>query len=75
MKVSTPSGDLEVSIIGASVEGNFIVLKVQIGVWNPKIYLTKDDLWSFFSILLRPSVLLYFLMLPFRFLFRRNKNN
>lgn len=75
MKVTTPAGDLEVLLKSASVEGDFIVLKVQMGVWNPKIYISKDDLWFFFSILLRPSALLYFLKLPFRFLFRRNKNN
>lgn len=71
MKVVSPAGDFEILIKEAEVEGNSIIIKGQMGVWDSKIYLSPGDLWLFASIFLRPSVLLFVLQLPFRFLLRR----
>ena len=68
MKVSSPAGDFEIVVKDAGTEGDFIVLKGQMGVWDSKIYLSPSDLWLFASILLRPSILLFLLKLPLRFL-------
>ncbi len=68
MKVVSPAGDFEILIKEAEVEGNFVIIKGQMGVWDSKIYLSPGDLWLFASIFLRPSVLLFVLQLPFRFL-------
>jgi hypothetical protein len=71
MKVSTTAGDFEILIEDASVEGDFVVLKGKMGVWDSKVYLSPDDLRLFTSIMLRPSVLPFLLKLPFRSLLRR----
>lgn len=68
MRVSSPAGDFEIVVKDAGTEGDFVVLKGQIGVWDSKIYLSPGDLWLFASILFRPSILLFLLKLPLRFL-------
>ncbi len=68
MKVSSPAGDFEIVVKDAGTEGDFVVLKGQMGVWDSKIYLSPSDLWLFASFLLRPSILLFLLKLPLRFL-------
>lgn len=70
MKVSSPSGDFEVLIKGASMEGNFVVLKVQMGVWDSKICFNSSDIWNVTKFFVCPSVLL-FLKIPLRFLLGR----
>ena len=66
MKVSSEAGDFDITVKEASVEGEFVVLTGQMGVWDSKIYMTPADLWKFTSIFLSPSVILYILKLPFR---------
>jgi hypothetical protein len=68
LKVSSPAGDFEIAVKDAGTEGDFVVLKGQMGVWDSKIYLGPGDLWLFASFLLRPSILLFLLKLPLRFL-------
>lgn len=74
MKVSSPAGDFEIVIKGAGTEGDSVVLKGQMGVWDSKIYLSPSDLWLFASILIRPSILLFLLKLPLRFLKSKSIN-
>lgn len=71
MKVSGPAGDFEIAVKDAGIEGDFVVLKGQIGIWDSKIYLSLSDLWQFTSILTRPSILLFLLKLPFRLFIKR----
>lgn len=68
MKVSGPAGDFEIVIKDAGTEGDFVVLKGQMGIWDSTIYLGPGDIRFFISILLRPSILLFLLKLPLRFL-------
>jgi len=75
VKVVSPAGDFEILIKEAGVEGNSVIIKGQMGVWDSKIYLSPSDLWLFVSIFLRPSVLLFLLQLPFRILFRHNRQD
>ena len=69
MKVVSPAGDFEIKVNDSSVEGEFVVLTGQMGVWDSKIYLTPADIWQFASIFLRPAVILYILKIPFGALF------
>jgi hypothetical protein len=73
LRVASPAGDFEILVKDADIEGDFIILKGQMGVWDSKIYLSPSDLWLFTSILLRPSVVLFLLKLPFRLLLKRSK--
>ncbi len=68
MKVSSPAGDFEIVIKDAGTEGDFVVLNGQMGIWDSKIYLSPSDLRLFASILIHPSILLFLLKLPLRFL-------
>ena len=69
MKVISPAGEFEIKVNDSSVEGDFVVLSGQMGVWDSKIYLTPSDIWQFTSIFLRPSVILFILKMPFKSLF------
>jgi hypothetical protein len=69
MKVISPAGEFDFIVKGSSVEGNFVVLKGQMGVWDSKIYLGPSDMWLFVSIFFRPAVLAFLVRLPFRYLF------
>ncbi len=66
MKVVSPAGDFEIVIKEAGIEGDSIVIKGQMGIWDSKMYLSARDLWLFASIFFRPSVLLFLIKLPFR---------
>lgn len=68
MKVTSPAGDFEILVKESGVEGDYVVLKGQMGVWDSKIYLSPGDLWLFMSMFLRPSVLLFLLKLPYKLL-------
>ncbi len=69
MKVKSPAGEFEFKVKDSTVEGDHVVMIGQMGVWDSKIYLTPADIWLFTSIFLRPSVILFILKLPFKFLF------
>ena len=71
MKVVSPAGDFEILIRKADIEGESIVVKGQMGVWDSKIYLDPRDIWLFISLFFRPSVLFFLLKLPFRLLLKR----
>ena len=70
MKVVSPAGDFEILIRKADIEGESIVVKGQMGVWDSKIYLDPRDIWLFISLFFRPSVLFFLLKLPFRLLLK-----
>jgi len=75
MKVSSDAGDFDITIKDASVEGDFVVITGQMGVWDSHIYMTPQDIWKFTSIFLRPAVILYMLKIPFRSLFGSSSGN
>ena len=68
MKVVSPAGDFDITIQNSYVEGEFIVLKGQMGVWDSKIYLKPVDLLLFIKILMSPSILMFLVKLPFKLL-------
>jgi uncharacterized protein HemY len=74
MKVSSDAGDFDITIKDASVEGDFVVITGQMGVWDTHIYMTPQDIWKFTSIFLRPAVILYLLKIPFRSIFRSSSD-
>jgi hypothetical protein len=57
----------------ASVEGDSVTLKAQIGVWESVIYLGSSDLWRLIKMFLRPPILLLLLRLSLRSLLRQRK--
>lgn len=75
MKVVSPAGEFDFKVKDSTVEGDFVVLSGQMGVWDSKIYLTPSDIWMFTSIFLRPSVILFLLKLPFKYLLGSKHEN
>ena len=75
MKVVSPAGEFDFKVKDSTVEGDFVVLSGQMGVWDSKIYLTPSDIWLFTSIFLRPSVILFLLKLPFKYLLGSKREN
>jgi hypothetical protein len=69
MKVVSPAGDFEITIEDSSIEGDSIILKGQMGVWDSKIYLKPSDIFIFTSMLIRPSIILFLLKYPLKKLF------
>jgi hypothetical protein len=66
MKVVSPAGDFEITIEDSSIEGDSIILKGQMGVWDSKIYLKPSDIFIFTSMLIRPSIILFLLKYPLK---------
>lgn len=75
MKVVSPAGEFDFKVNDSAVEEEHVVLSGQMGVWDSKIYLTPSDIWLFTSIFLRPSVILFILKLPFKYLFGSKRDN
>lgn len=71
MKVISPAGEFEIFIEDSYLEGDNVVLKGQMGVWDSKIYLKPKDIFIFISVLCKPHILLYFLKLPIKYIFKQ----
>lgn len=59
MKVSSPAGDLDVSISGYVIEKDKVIFDAAVGVWLVKINLDISDFKFFLSVLFNPKVLLF----------------
>ena len=70
MRVASPAGDFEITVKESSVEGDFIVISGQMGVWDSQIYMKPSDLLSFAGVLLNFQVVLFLVKQPFRWIFR-----
>jgi len=75
MKVSSDAGDFDITVKDATVEGDFVVITGQMGVWDSHIYMTPHDIWKFTSIFLKPAVLLYLIKIPFRSILGSSSKN
>ena len=74
MKVTSPAGDFEITVKESSVEGDFIVISGQMGVWDSHIYMKPSDLLSFAGVLFNLQVVLFLVKQPFRCIFGRKRD-
>lgn len=74
MKVTSPAGDFEITVTESSVEGDFIVISGQMGVWDSQIYMKPSDLISFAGVLLNLQVVLFLAKQPFKWIFSRKQD-
>ncbi len=70
MKVTSPAGDFEITVVESSVENDCIVISGQMGVWDSKIHMKPADLLEFAKVLLNFKVILFLAKQPFRRIFR-----
>lgn len=73
MKVTSPAGDFEITVTESSVEGDFIVISGQMGVWDSQIYMKPSDLLSFAGVLFNLQVVLFLAKQPFRWILGRKR--
>mgnify|MGYP003991591757 FL=1 len=66
MIIKSMAGDFEISIAEFEVEGPHLVMVGTMGVWNARTYMSPRELLGVFAKMLRPSVLLYLITIPFR---------
>ncbi len=70
MKVISPGGEFEIELKEADVDGEHIVVKGRMGVWDSKIYIGSGDVRKIVSIMLTPQIALFGLKLSFRYMFK-----
>ena len=66
MIIKSMAGEFDISIEGFEVEGRYLVMVGRMGVWDARTYITGAELFTVLGKLLKPSVLLGLMMLPFR---------
>lgn len=71
MRVSSPAGDFEITVNDSTVEGDYIVITGQMGVWDSEIYMKPSDLISFAKVIMKPKILLFLLKFPFSKIFKK----
>ncbi len=74
MKVTSPAGDFEITMKESSVEGDFIVISGQMGVWDSQIYMKPSDLLSLAGVLFNFQVVLFFVKQPFKWIFGKKRD-
>ncbi|MEQ9618404.1 MAG: hypothetical protein RIG61_04440 [Deltaproteobacteria bacterium] len=69
MKISSPSGELDVLLGEYAIEGDNVVFDAEVGVWKIKIYLDSEDFKFIFWFFFRIKFILFFIkqFLPHRF--------
>lgn len=71
MRVSSPAGDFEITVNDSTVEGDYIVITGQMGVWDSEIYMKPSDLISFAKVIMKPKVLLFLITYPLKKIINR----
>jgi hypothetical protein len=74
-RMTSFAGELEVKFLKAHRVGEQLVIEAELGVWDSQIYFQPQDAMDMFRLMLNPSALSYFLLLPLTclriWLFRR----
>lgn len=65
MKVISPAGEFEILASSLEVEGRNLVVRGKMGIWDARAYLTPEELNQMARMAFKPSIMLYFLRLPF----------
>lgn len=65
MRMNTPAGDMEVSILQITARGNQVVVVSKFGVWDSKMYLSPAEVAHLLRLFLNSSLILFALRFPF----------
>ena len=65
MKVISPAGEFEILASSLEVEGRNLVVRGRMGIWDARAYITPEELNRLARMAFKPSVVFYFLRLPF----------
>lgn len=64
-RMTSSAGELEVKFLKVHRIGEQLVIEAELGVWDSQIYFQPQDTIHMFRLMLNPSALSYFLLLPF----------
>lgn len=66
MKITSPAGELSLSLNNLEVRDEALVLKGSMGIWDAEGILDREDVITMMKLLLRPLVLFHLLKLLFK---------
>ena len=72
-KIASSAGEMEMSLASIGVEGDNIVMKGKMGVWDSKISVAPQEALRIAGMMLGFSLILYILKLPFLILKEKQK--
>ena len=72
-KIVSSAGEMEVSLVSIGVEGDNIVMKGKMGVWDSTISVTPREALKMAGMMFSLSFILYVLRLPFLILKEKQK--
>lgn len=71
MKITSPAGELQLSLKKLEIRDEVLVLKGSMGIWDAEGLLDRDDVITMIKLLMRPQVL----MRLFKILFKRGRDS
>lgn len=66
MKITSPAGELQLSLNNLEVREGILVLKGSMGLWDAEGALDREDLIVMIKLLMRPSVLFQLFKILFK---------
>jgi hypothetical protein len=72
-RIVSSAGEIEVSLVSIGVEGDNIVMKAKMGVWDSTISVTPREALKMAGMMLNVSFILYIVKLPFLILKKKQK--
>jgi len=64
-KIISSAGEMDMSLVAIGVEGDNIVMKGKMGVWDAKVVVTPQEALKTAGMMLNFSLLFYIIKLPF----------
>jgi len=72
-KIVSSAGEMDMSLVSVGVEGDNIVMKGKMGVWDSKITVTPHEAAKMAGMMISFSLVLYVLKLPFLLLKKKKE--
>ena len=72
-KIVSSAGEMDMSLVSMNVEGDNIVMKGKMGVWDSKITVTPQEAAKMAGMMISFSLILYVLKLPFLLLKKKKE--
>ena len=72
-KIVSSAGEMDMSLLEIGVEGDNIVMKGKMGVWDSKITVTPQEAAKMAGMMISFSLILYILKLPFLLLKKKKE--
>jgi hypothetical protein len=71
-KIVSSAGEMEMSLVSVGIEGDNIVMKGKMGVWDAKVFIPPEEALKTIGMMLNLSLILYTFKLPLLFLRKKN---